>query len=394
MVLYGGPSGSQASLREANSVRVVDAIQRYGRITQVELAAVTGLSSATISNIVKQLVERGVVATENTIRSGRRAQLVHLRTQSALAVGVHIAKRALRIEIADASHTVTAEKVLPLPTDHRADTTLDRAALLISELTDEMGVPLDEIVGIGLALPAPIDPHTRNISVRGIMRDWEETDIRHVLERRLGRPVLVENDANAAAIGEYLYGNLRGYSDGVYIRASYHCGAGIMLNGKLHHGPHGIAGEIGHVQVDPLGPICQCGNRGCLNTVVGADALIDLLRVSRGHLSLRDVITLANDGDPGCVHLISDAGTTIGQVVANLITWLDTQRIVVGGELAETGDILLAPLSSAIRTRPLLGYERVSVVQSALHGTAESKGALALALQAFSDPITATSEVA
>ncbi|QPK81804.1 ROK family transcriptional regulator [Schaalia sp. ZJ405] len=392
MVAHNGRLGSQASLREVNSARVADAIRRYGRITQVELAAATGLSSATISNIVKQLVERGVATTENTIRSGRRAQLVSLRTQSGLGIGIHIARRAMHIEIADSAYSVTARKILPLPEEHRIDTTLSRAAMLISELTEEIGADLSDVIGIGLCVPAPVDPVSQEISVPGFMRDWEDTDIRSLLMNRLERPVLVENDANAGAIGELRYGNLRGVDNGIYIRASYLCGAGMIVNGTLHRGPHGTAGEIGHIQVDPLGLICQCGNRGCLNTVVGANALVELLRVSRGHLSLRDVISLAKDGDPGCVHLMTDAGAMIGQVAANIATWTDTQRIVVGGELAETGDILLAPMAQAIRSRPMLMREHIDVLQTSLNGSAEAKGALALALDEFSDPISQSVE--
>ena len=380
-----GPTGSQTSLREANSARVIDAVRRYGHITQVELAAVTGLSPATISNIVKQQAAQGVVRTRNTVRSGRRAQTVSLARTTGLATGVYIGRRALHIDIADATQAISATQALPLPVDHRADTTLDRAALLIMEMIEGLGAELSEVVGIGVVLPAPVDPRTHTIHVSGIMRGWEGVDVARVLSERLSLPAIVDNDANAGVVAESRYGALRGIDDGVYVRASYQTGAGILIGGRVHRGPSGTAGELGHVQVDPNGPICQCGGRGCLNTVVGADALVDLLRVSRGPLTLRDVLALANEGDPGCRHVISDAGRAIGSVLSNLAVTLNPRAIAVGGELAEAGEILLAPMREMVESRPLLAPETILVVPSALGPRAESMGALALAMDAF-DP--------
>lgn len=383
-----GPTGSQASLREANSARIVDAVKRYGHITQVELAAATGLSPATVSNIVKSLQIQGVVHTQNTVRSGRRAQMVTLARATGLAVGTYIGRRALHVIVADATQEAIAEQVLPLPVDHRVDTTLDRAAMLVMELTEGLGAQLSELIGIGVALPAPVDPGTQRVAVRGLMRDWDQVDVRDVLSRRLNRQVVVDNDANAGAVAEARYGGLRGVSSGVYVRASYQTGAGIILDGHLHRGPHGTAGEIGHTQVSPQGPICQCGARGCLNTVVGADALIDLLRISRGPLSLRDLITFANEGDPGCRQVLADAGSIIGGVVADLATWSDLERIVVGGELVEAGDVFLGPMRDTVTGRPLLATSEITLLPSSLGERTEALGAFALAMDAFGQHYT------
>lgn len=378
-----GPSGSQASLREANSARVVNAVKRYGHITQVELAAATGLSPATISNIVKSLLSQGIVETQNTVRSGRRAQLVTLARRTGLAAGIYIGRRGMHLLISDASQDSLAEQVLPLPVDHRVDTTLDRAAMLVMELVESLGAELDEVVGIGIALPAPVDPVTQRISVRGIMRDWDDVDVREVVSQRLRKQVVVDNDANAGALAESRYGALRGVSNGVYVRASYQSGAGILIDGHIHRGPRGTAGEIGHIQVSPQGPICQCGARGCLNTVVGADALIDLLRISRGPMTLRDLITFANEGDPGCRQVLADAGSTVGTVLADMSTWTDPTCIVVGGELCEVGDVFLSPIRDALAQRPLLAHDGIEVVATQLGERAEALGALALAMDAF-----------
>ncbi len=236
-------SGSHTSLRTANRVLVVEALRRYGGLTQTDLVGATRLSAATVSNIVKELLAAGVVETQNTVRSGRRAQLVTLARRVGLAVGVHIGERLLRVALSDSSHDVLGEQVLPLPVEHRVDTTLDRAALLVVDLLERVNAGLADVVGIGIGLPAPVDDSMGMISVRGVMRGWDDVHIAHVLSKRLGRPVFVENDANLGALAESRLGAAREYRDVVYVRASYGTGAGIVLGGRLHRGFAGTAGR-------------------------------------------------------------------------------------------------------------------------------------------------------
>lgn len=300
--------------------------------------------------------------------------------------GIQISRRKLRIEVSDLNLEHGSNQTLPLPVDHRSDTTLDRAALLLVEMLERTGADVRDLNSIGVTLPAPIHPETGLISVSGIMPGWEDINVAEVLGRRLGTPTIVENDANAAAWAEYRSGALRGCSNGVFVRASYAMGAGIIAGGQLQRGLRGTAGEIGHVQVDPSGLICQCGLRGCLNMVVGADVMIDYLRLSRGPKSFPDIIHAAIDGDPGCRQIISDAGSTVGTVLADQAAFFPPEVIAVGGEMAETGDIFLGPLRDAIAARPLLA-DSVKVVPAELGDRAEALGALTFALDSIDLPI-------
>jgi predicted NBD/HSP70 family sugar kinase len=306
-----------------------------------------------------------------------------------------VAHRQLRIVLGDFGHTVLAEQTLPLPHEHRMDTSMDRAALLVVDMLERMGSSLDEVVGIAVGVPAPVDTATGMISVRGIMRGWDEVHLGHTLSKRLGRPVAVDNDANLGALAESTLGAGRAYRDSVYVRASYGTGAGVVINGRVHRGFAGTAGEIGHVQVDPLGDICRCGNRGCLDTVVGANALVEPLRVSLGALALRDVVQRAREGDPGCARVIADAGTAIGTVVAGLGMAVNPQVVIVGGELAETGEVLLGPLREAVLRRVLVNQiAPLEVVPAALGSRAEVMGAMLLALQTADVPVRVEQEEA
>jgi len=370
-------SGSQSALREANRGLIIETVHRHGGLTQVELAGATGLSTATVSTIVKELLAAGVVDTRNTTRSGRRAQMVTIARRVGLAVGIHIGVRQLRVALGDATREVLAEQTLPLPHEHRMDTSLDRAALLVTELLERVGSSVDEVVGVGIALPAPVDAATGMISVRGMMSGWDEIHIGHVLSKRLGCPVFVDNDANLGALAESVRGAARFFRDSVFVRVSYGTGAGIVLGSQVHVGFAGTAGEIGHVQVDPDGQLCRCGSRGCLDTVVGAAALTGALRETHGTLTLRDIVQGAIDGDPGCARVIAEAGSSIGVVVAGLVIALNPQVVVVGGELAETGEVLVAPLREAIRQRVLPNQiAPLEVVAAELGEGAEVIGAL------------------
>jgi predicted NBD/HSP70 family sugar kinase len=375
-------------LRAANRTLVVDTVKQYGGLTQVELAAATGLSAATVSTIVRELLAAGVVDIATTTRSGRRAQMVTLARRVGLAAGVQIGHRHLRVALGDFSHEVIAEQAMPLPHDHRVDTTLDRAALLVADLLEQVGATSDDVVGVGVGLPAPVDADTGMISVRDIMRGWDDVHIGQVMAKRLGRPVYVDNDANLGALAESTLGASAEFLDSVYVRASYGTGAGIIINRTVHRGFAGTAGEIGHVQLDPQGAVCRCGNRGCLDTVVGATALIEPLRGAYGNLTLRDVIVRANDGDRGCAQVVADAGETIGTVVAGLGVAVNPQCVVVGGELAETGEVLLGPLREAVRRRLLPNrIAPTEVVPAALGRDAEVIGAMMLALQSTDLPL-------
>ncbi|WP_062070844.1 ROK family transcriptional regulator [Demequina sediminicola] len=373
-------SGSQSSLRQANSERLLDAIRQFGSITQVEIAQATGLSPATVSGIVKDLLAAGIVETRHTIRSGRRAQMVTLAHKTGLLVGLHVTERSLRVAVADSRFEFLERRVLPLPDDHRHDTTLDRAAVMVAELVDGLGSGLTEVLGIGIGVPAPVDPATGAISVAGILRGWEGIPLGEVLGRRLGVPVTVDNDANLGALGEVRFGAGRGISNLLYIRASHGVGSGVIVEGAIHHGHRGLAGEIGHALVDPQGPICRCGSRGCLITVCGSHALVDSLRQSHGPLTLADVLTYAEQGDPGCQQVVMDAGAAIGLVAANAAVAVGPSVVLMGGELAAAGDLLMAPIEEAMRRRvPVSQAPAVEVRANQLGEDAELYGALAVA---------------
>src|SRR5699024_11635204 len=159
---------------------------------------------------------------------------------------VHVRHRSLRVLLSDFNREIVAEQEMPLPRDRPMDTVVDRVALLIVDMLELVASSLDELAGIALGLPAPVDVSTGMLSVRGVLPGWESEHIGEVMGKRLGRPVYVENDANLGALAQMTFGATHPYADSVYVRASYGTGAGVILGGRLHRGFGGTAGEIGH----------------------------------------------------------------------------------------------------------------------------------------------------
>lgn len=343
------PSGSQTALREANRALLFETVRKFGGLTQIELSEATGLSTATVSNLVRQFVDEDVFETRSTIRSGRRATLVTLRRQLGISIGMFIGKRELAICVMDFSRTILSSHSLPLALDHKVDSTIERAILLIEETINALGATTSEIVGICLAVEAPVNKATQQVAVSGILRGWENKELRAPFSSVFQVPVYVQNSAHMGGLAESRLGSARGIENFIYVHASDGVGAAAFVNGALLRGVTGLAGEIGHVQVDPLGPICSCGNRGCLNTTVNEARLVSLLNVTHGTMTLDDLITMANDGDPGCRRIVADVSVRIAEVTAQVCITLDPKIVVVGGKFAETGDLFIEPFQESLR---------------------------------------------
>jgi len=385
--VVGVAYGSQTSLREANRARILDVIKRFGVITQVELADATGLSAGTVSVIVRELHEAGIVTTTPTSRSGRRAINVTLARSLGLVAGVHIGRRDLRVALANPAGEILIRQHLPLAKDHRFDTGLDSICLLLSDMLEHIGATHEEILCTGVGVDAPIDHTTGMVCSPGLLRGWDQIPISTSLERRLGGPVIVDNSANMGALAECRMGAGLGADPVVYLAISHGIGAGIVIGGQIFSGFSGTAGELGHVSIDDQGPMCYCGNRGCLEAIAGTAAILESLRRTHGNLSLSDLTEHAIDGDVACRRVITDAARNIGGALAGLCNLLDPQRVVVGGPYARVGDLFLEPLRQATSRFTLPGSTpTIEIVAGEFGEECELIGAISSALNSVHLP--------
>ncbi len=332
-----------------NRLRVLDAVREHGALTQVEIAGVTGLSAATVSNLVKELDGAGAVRLTPSIRNGRRAIRVSVESGGGLVGAAVFGDRDVRVAIGSADTAeVVSQKRMPLPADHAADEGMVRAARMIQEMAEESGHTMDDLASLVVGLPAPIDTVSGEVGSTGILPGWRGVPVAEAMEVAYGLRVRLENTANLAAIGEARYGAMQGISTGVYLKMSYGVGAGIIIGGELFRGSAGTAGEIGHVTIDENGPVCRCGNRGCLDTYVGVQAVLAALRPSHGALTLRDVISRALGGDLGCRRVLEDSGRHVGVALAGVVNLLNPEMVVVGGQVARVGELVLRPMREAV----------------------------------------------
>jgi predicted NBD/HSP70 family sugar kinase/biotin operon repressor len=382
------PSGPDVR-RERNRSRVLVALREAGAASRAELARRTGLSRTTVASIVADLEQEGtLIERENgsgaTPRGGRPPRLLSFGRSAGAVIGIDFGKRHLRVAAADLSHTILAEAERPMRTDESAEGGLETAVELVDEVLGEAGVARSDVIGAGLGLPGPIDMRSGRVGSSSILPGWVGVRAAEALSSRLGLPVEVDNDANLGALAELHWGAAAGRRNAAYLKVSTGIGAGLIVDGRLFHGAAGMAGEIGHTIIQEQGPVCRCGKRGCLETLAGAAALVELLHGTHGpELTTQQLLEAAAAGDSGARRVLADAGRHIGTAVATLCDLLNPELIVVGGELSAAGEVLLDPLREQVHRHAIPATARdLEIVPGVLGPRAELLGTLALVLTA------------
>ncbi|MGA7203108.1 MAG: ROK family transcriptional regulator [Specibacter sp.] len=372
--------GSQSALRGRNQQRITEQLIKGGPSTQADLARSTGLSTATVSNIVKSMATMDLVSLTPTTSSGRRAIFVRYKGRGALAAGIDFGRTHVRIVLADTGYHVVAEREIPLPRGHQAVDGIRAASGLLEELLAEAGVSRADLSGAGAGIPGPIDSRNGKVVQGAILPEWVGINIHRELEKALKIPVFVDNDANLGALAQVTWGDHSGVRNLMFVKIGSGIGAGLILNGGLFHGAFGVTGEVGHASIDERGIICRCGNRGCLETVASTATMVESL--SRGlaqPISVADILRQASAGDPATLRVLDDAGTAIGRALAYAANLISPDVIVIGGPLTELGELLLGPIRRGLKrhTVPFIG-ERTTLAMSPLTSRAEALGAAAL----------------
>ncbi|WP_243726957.1 ROK family protein [Actinocrispum wychmicini] len=357
---------------------------------QVAIAATTGLSQATVSGVVQDLQREGVLRV--TGAEGERGNRVHLGNITGAAVGVDVGHQRVIVAArrVDATDLVTAEA--GIGAQHPREAWMAKVQEMIKDLTAEIGLTLDDVISIGLGLPAAIDPRTAKITQVVATSQWDLTGhpATWFADWFPDVPVIPDNDANLAAYGEYLHGAGHDAKSMVYVKASSGIGAGYVAYGVIKRGKRGLAGELGHLTIDRNGVICRCGSRGCLETVAAGPRL--LARVREAYepygttppANLDELITRARHGDTVCCRVLKDAARDIGFALALASNITDPETVVLGGTLGKAADMLIDPLTASIREYGLAGMfthdSPLRIVGAQLGDLAGARGAMALGL--------------
>jgi len=265
---------------------------------------------------------------------------------------------------------------------------LERIGVSLETALANAGLQQGDLAAVGICSPGPCDIDSGVISSAPNLPGWRDVPICRYLEERLGVSTRLENDANAAALGEHVYGAGRGCRHLIYITVSTGIGGGLIIDGRLYRGATGVAGELGHMTIDPNGPPCGCGNRGCLEALASGTAIAAraeelvaqggsaLLAQEEGRLTAEAVAQAADQGDIACQGIIRRAGYYLGVGLASYVNIFNPEVIIIGGGLAKVGELLLGPARAEMAARAM--REALNAVQLKLAELGDYAGVMGM----------------
>ena len=383
----GSAPGSTASLRTANQQRVLDVLRRgapadgdgesLAPVTQAELARLTGLAPATVSNIVRDLSAHGLVDTEPG--SGRRGTTVQLARTAGIVAGIDFGHSHVAVAIGDLTGAMIDFRRKPLHPGHPYDAGLELASSLLTDLLGSARVAPAGLRALAMGVPAPITDGVVRSSA--ILPGWVGVNAQEAAEAHFGMPIHVENDANLGALAEHRVGVGRGHTCSVFLKISSGVGAGIIIDDRLYHGHLGAAGEVGHLTLDEQGPMCRCGSRGCLEAYASTPAVVEMMAGQLPGAGIDDVVEAAEAGNVAAVRTLEDVGLHLGWGLASIVNLLNPGLVVVGGDMARAGEFLLEPARIGLRRHALDAVAATPVLASQLAEQASLTGAVLLAAE-------------
>lgn len=367
-----------------------------GGISRAELARQMLLTRSAVSTIIDDLEGLGLVdeiETGPTTR-GRRPILLAINPQYGYVVGIDMGATHLGLVVTDFSAHVLEEVEYPFMVSDGPQICLPKIEQYLNDLLIKLNLSVDQISAIGMDVPGPVVAEAGVVSSPPIMPGWDGYPIRAHLEELWQVPVSIGNDAELGALGEWAYGAGRGETNLAYIKVGTGVGAGLLLGGQIYRGTTGCAGEIGHITIQENGPLCTCGNYGCLEAMAGGHAIARKAREAiesgrRTQLSsfqpekilAVDVAAAAQRGDLVAQQIITEAGTHLGIAIASLVNLINPGMVVVGGGVSQLGDLLLDPIRKTVMERSLNSAAKVVRITSAVLGRrASSMGAVVQAI--------------
>ena len=358
-----------------------------------------GVSRSKISLEVGRLLEDGLLVEDGLAESegGRRSSLLSIPRSAGLIAAVDLGASSIDAALSTLGGELVVHRGEASDIKEGPQPVLDRVKALLGELLDEQEAGVEDVRAIGIGVPGPVEQASGRVKSPPIMPGWDGFPIRDAFAGEYAAPVFVDNDVNVMALGEHRDGVGEGLDNMLFVKIGTGIGGGIIADGRLYRGVQGCAGDIGHICADPEGPVCTCGNRGCLEAMAAAPAialkaerrareglspiLADVLR-ERGQIGARDVGEAAARGDYHALEIIRESGRLVGGVLATLVSTLNPSLIVIGGGVANIGHALLAEIRSTVYRRSLpLATRNLPVVLSELEVMAGVTGAAVMAVE-------------
>jgi glucokinase-like ROK family protein len=363
-------AGDQESLRQFNLSTVLTHLRQNAPISRATLAEITGLNRATITRLVRELIEHGFVREMGfqSISAGRPSILLQLDPEAGCIIGAEIEVKFGSVILTDLSAHVLWRQEVDFGDEDEPERVLTSIAQLIRQAIGKAGEKNRHILGLGMSLPGLVDVSSGVLLFAPNMR-WSDVPVKQWLEREFSIPIYVDNKANMAALAESYFGSARGSEYVLYINITAGVGAGIVLNQRIMPGVSGLAGEVGHMAINPDGPKCNCGSQGCWETYVSALAVFrrvretildgeesqlgDVVRDGFERITMPLMVEAARKGDQVALTSFEETGYYLGVGLANLINTFNPQKVVLGGYVTQAHEFLLPVIQKTVQERAL-----------------------------------------
>jgi glucokinase-like ROK family protein len=391
-------TADQAWVRRMNRSIILEVFRTHITLSRAGLASETGLNPSTVSSIVSELIEENLIRETDLIQSstGRPGRLLELNPGGGCALGVEINVDYIEVVVADFAANILWRRRQNSTPEAGQQMIMSQVVELARQASAFVQERKSRLLGIGVGVPGLVDVGSGLLRLAPNLH-WTNVPIREILAGYFDCPIYVENEANAAALGEYYFGAVRNVKDFIYLSSGIGLGSGIVMGGKLFRGMFGYAGEAGHMTLDINGEPCGCGKRGCWETFVSPRAVEQRVRrslvngaksvlpeMAKGDIQsivFDDVVQAAQAGDQIAIDALAEVAFYLGVGIANLVNLFNVEVIVIGGVLNNASSLLLKDVEKVVTTNTLApGREHLKIIPSAHGSDACIMGAIALVL--------------
>ena len=364
-------TADQKLMRSINNKIVIDLLRKEEHLSRANISSITGLNRSTVSSIVDELIDEGWIreTSYQTNNIGRPGLILEMNPNGGFAVGLEIGVDFILVVIVDFTARIIFQKRVQADPSEGQINIQEKAFTLVQEAIEAGKKECHRPLGIGIAVPGLVDTHEGVLKMAPNLR-WNNVPVRLIWTQQFGLPVIVENEANAGALGEYFFGSAKGIDNFIYIAAGFGLGSGIIIDGKLLRGNKGFAAEVGHMTFDPNGELCNCGKHGCYEMYIGPRAVMkrfkERIKEAGGektilHLDEKTadgfgydrVVDAARQGDQIALEALKDVGEKLGIVVANLVNVFNPKMVVLGGALNYAKDFIQPVVVQVVKENAL-----------------------------------------
>jgi predicted NBD/HSP70 family sugar kinase len=349
-------------MRAINRSKILETIRTIGMISRIDIARTTGLSQALVTGLTADLIKEGLILEKQSgeYEGGRRPMLLALNPEGAFVVGVNLSITELSVVIVNFEGVVVASYTQSLePIQHSVSEIAASVVGAVQACIWEANFAKEQVSGVGIGLPGLVDPDSGDIRFLPNY-GWQNVNLKELVQSQLNHPCYIDNSSNTLALAEQWFGEGKGVDNFLVVTIENGVGLGAVINGRIYRGQEGIAGEFGHITINPDGPECRCGKKGCVEAYAGKIAIMRDARQAvldeqwdcenPDHFTYEDVVGAAQNGTAVLRQLFNRAGRMLGVGISHLVTLFNPTKIIITGQGVRAGDLIFDAMDSTLDT--------------------------------------------